>query len=131
MSHGEHTPEEKAAVLAALLAGQSVSNVARQFNVARQTVRRWRVAAGMVDVPVVNHQKRAELDDLVGNLLRAILTTLQIQAEQFRDGAWLRTQDASELAVLFGVMADKAFRILEAAQSDEPATDVPPVRLEG
>ena len=126
MTRREHTPEEHAAVLAALLAGQSVSNVARQFSVTRDTIRRWRAAAGFNESPVIDHQKREEMDALVADLLRAILTTLQVQAEQFRDRAWLKTQPASELAVLFGVMADKGFRILEAAQAagDQEAPDV-------
>ena len=123
----EHTEQERAAVLAALLSGQSVRQVARTFKVSRDTVRRWRVAAGLTEVsPLVDHQKREEIDGLVGDVLRTILTTLQVQAEQFGDKAWLKTQSASELAVLFGVMADKAFRILEAAESasEQEATDV-------
>jgi hypothetical protein len=77
------------------------------------------MAAGLCDMPVVDHQKREEISGLVGDLLKTILGTLQIQAEQFRDRAWLKTQPASELAVLFGVLSDKAFRILEAAEAAE------------
>jgi hypothetical protein len=111
----ERTPEEKAAVLAALMSGQSVSAAAREFHVSRPTVRRWRLEAGISDVlPVVNQKKREELGVLVADLLRTILTTLRIQAEQCSDPAWIKLQPASELAVFFGVLADKGFRILEA-----------------
>jgi hypothetical protein len=74
---------------------------------------------------MVDPQKRAELDDLVGGLLRAIIVSLQVQTEQFADKTWLRQQNAADLAVLFGVQSDKLFRILEAAHAaDEQA---PPV----
>lgn len=77
------------------------------------------MAAGLCETPVIDHQKKEEIGGLIGDLLKTILGTLQIQAEQFRDRAWLKTQPASELAVLFGVLADKAFRILEAAEAAE------------
>lgn len=120
MVQRQHSDEVKAQVLAALLAGQSVTQVARQFNVTRTTVRTWRTAAGLTsDSPLINHEKRAEIDDLVGSLLASIITTLRVQAEQFRDREWLAKQNAADLAVLFGVMADKGFRILEAADVSE------------
>ncbi len=113
-------------MLAALMAGQSVSATSRQFRVSRSTIHGWRAAAGLQTAPV-DQQKREELGDLIGDLLKAILTTLRFQAEHFRDKSWLTGQPASEVAVLFGVMADKAFRILEAADTtDTPAVpDLP------
>ena len=122
-SRHEHTPEQKAQVIAALLAGQSVSAIARQFKVDRTTVHRWRAAAGLNGTTLLQQEKRGEIDDLVGNLLRTIIETLQIQAQQCQDKEWIKRQPASELAVFFGVLADKAFRILEAA--DASGGDMP------
>ena len=116
-----HTPEEKAAVLAALMAGQSVNAVAKEFKVSRPTIRRWRVAAGLVEsMPMLNQQKAAEIGDLVIEYLRTMLATLTIQAEFFRNTKWLSKQSAAEVATLHGVSFDKAARILEALESTEP-----------
>ena len=103
-----HSPEVKSAAMAALLAGQGVVYVAREYQLPESTVSRWRTEA------------RAEvgLSDDIGELLLAYLgenlKTLQAQAIAFRDADWLRTQDAGEVAVLHGVMCDKAVRLLEA-----------------
>jgi hypothetical protein len=44
---------------------------------------------------------------------------LQIQAEAFSDKQWLAKQDASDVAVLHGVMTDKAVRLLEAMSAGD------------
>jgi transposase-like protein len=114
-----HSDETKAAVLAALLAGQSVTAVAAEYKVARETVRKWRRAAGMDAGSVVSQQKKADIGDLVASYLRELLQTLAVQQRHFRDKAWLGQQSAADLAVLHGVSADKAFRILEAIRPDD------------
>lgn len=102
--------------MAALLAGQLPSEVAEQFHLPKSTVRSW---ARKV------HQVRPKKDDtnfgdLVAGYLRADLISLTAQAELFADRAWLEKQSASELAVLHGVSADKAFRLLAALESIAP-----------
>src|SRR5690606_28397597 len=99
--------------MAALLAGQSVSEVARTYRVSRSTIATWRAAAGIGSTPI-DQEKRADLGDLIADYLREILITLRLQAQQFRDTEWLKKQPASEAAVLHGVLTDKAIRILEA-----------------
>lgn len=114
-----HSPETKAAVMAALLTGQSISEVARQFKLDRKTVRTWKERAGIVDSPespLVPQEKKIELGDLIVGYLTEIITTLTAQARTFRDEQWVKGQDASEVAVLHGVLADKALRILSALE---------------
>lgn len=108
-----HSDETRAAVLSALLAGQSLNAVAREYHISNATVISWRDAAGMATSPV-QPEKRAELGDLIAEYLRDVLATLSIQARAVRDETWLKRQPASELAVLHGVLADKAIRILSA-----------------
>jgi transposase-like protein len=122
-----HSDETKAAVLSALLAGQSVTAVAQQFHLSRDTVRAWRSAAGLSQgAPAVSQQKRAEIGELLIGYLREVLTTLRVQQRAFREKDWLAAQSASELAVLHGVSFDKAVRLLEALQSsDEGAGSEP------
>ena len=95
--------------MAALLAGQSVSGISRDYKLPKSTVSRWKNGT----VPLDGTQKK-EIGDLLIEYLRANLVTLKEQAIMFRDKKWLAKQTASEAAVLHGVMTDKAIRLLEA-----------------
>lgn len=111
-----HSDETRAAALAALLAGQSVNEVARQYRLSNATVIAWREAAGLHSTPV-EPQKREDISELVATFLRETLTTVSVLAVQFRDPTWLKQQNAADAAVLFGVISDKGFRLLEAIDS--------------
>jgi len=106
----EHSPEVKGQVMAALLAGQGVMDVAREYDLPASTVSRWKKKA----------REEAGRTDDVGALLleylRENLVTLTAQAKRFRNPEWLEGQDASDAAVLHGVMTDKAVRLLEALE---------------
>ena len=118
MARREYSDETKAQVMAALLAGQSVSAAARDYKIPKGTVSSWRKAAldratgSAVESEAT--QKGTTLDDLLQGYVEANLETLREQSVFFRDGEWLKRQPASELAVLHGVLADKTVRILEA-----------------
>lgn len=122
----EYDEATKAAVMAALLTGQSVSAVAREYNIPKGTVNGWkRQAASFVmsrGVATVATQKREQIGELLFDYLHAMLMTLRVQAEHFGDKTWLTGQHADSLAVLHGVSADKVVRLLEAITSSE-ATD--------
>lgn len=105
----EHSPDTKAAVMAALLSGQSVNSVAREYKLPKSTVSRWKNEG----VPQNGTQKK-EIGDLLIGYLHANLAALRSQAEMFSDRQWLAKQTASDVAVLHGVMTDKAIRLLEA-----------------
>jgi hypothetical protein len=118
------------AVIAALLEGQSVSQVAREYKISRQCVMRWRDRAGIDRTPVVQ-EKLDVIGDMTIDYLREALTTLTFhQTTIFRDPAWLKSQSAEDLAVLHGVAADKAYRLLEAIdaagqQPEDAGPEVP------
>jgi hypothetical protein len=121
-----HSDETRAAVLAALLEGQSINHVAETFHLDRKTVRDWGRLAGVTS-PHVPQQQAAEIGDLVIRHVRSALLALEAQARVASDPAWLASQPASDLAVLYGIMADKAHRILAALEPlgpDAPA-DLP------
>jgi transposase-like protein len=109
----QYSAETKAAVMAALLTGQSINQVAKEYNLPRSTVASWRQRAPGVQ-PVQDTKKSAEIGDLLLQYLKTNLETLRVQAEHFRDKAWLSRQSAESAAVLHGVMTDKAIRLLEA-----------------
>jgi len=117
-----YSSETKAAVMAALLAGQSPSEVARTYNLPRGTVAAWqhrqRKAAGIATV--ATEEKREEIGDLLIGYLHELLKTLTAQLEVFSDPRFIRPQNAAEIAVLHGLLADKGLRLLEALSQPEP-----------
>lgn len=120
-------PEVKAAVLAALMTGQSVDAVAEEYQLPRGTVLDWKRQARLA-TEVVRTEKSGGPDiiALVDKYLAKNLETLAIQAEHFADRSWLTKANAADAAVLHGVLVDKAVRILqasEAANAPEPEGD--------
>lgn len=124
MSKTVYSDETKAAVIAALLTGQSVGHVAKEYKIPVGTIKGWksRMINGAESSPVPT-QKKAALGDMILGLLEEELISLQAMSRAFRDPVWLAEQNAADAAVLFGVMQDKAFRKIEAldrnAQSDD------------
>jgi transposase-like protein len=117
MARRNYSEETKAAAMAALLTGQSISEVAKEYEIPVGTVKGWRSKAGS-DQPVPT-QKKAKVGDLLVEYLETSLATLRVQSQKFGDADWIEKQPASEMAVLHGVMADKTIRILEALGNSE------------
>lgn len=111
----EYDEATKAAVMAALLTGQSVSEIAKQYSINPATVRSWKSRQQNGEsVATVATQKKEEIGELLLGYLQATLHSLTIQAAHFSDKKWLMMQSADALAVLHGVTVDKAVRLLEA-----------------
>lgn len=114
-----YDPVVKAAVMSALLTGQSVTSAAKEYNLPKGTVSGWKrqafKKAGMVDPQT----QKAEIGNLITGYLASNLRALAVQAEVFSDRDWLKKQDANQLAVLHGVMTDKAVRLLEALSAGD------------
>ncbi len=121
MARREYSDETKAQVMAALLTGQSVSAVASSYKIPYSTVGTWaKDAKGLVrDSPI---QKRERIGELVIDNVEAALEATRAMANVFADTEWLNKQEASQLAVLYGVISDKTYRILEALP-DQPDAD--------
>lgn len=116
----KYSDEVKAAAMAALLAGQSINQVAREYNIPKGTVSYWKNNR----VGRENSTQKPEIAELLLEYLQTNLEALQAQAEQFSNPDWLKRQNASEAAILHGVMTDKAIRLLEALSNG--AKDKPP-----
>ena len=112
-----YSDEMKAGAMAALLAGQSVSKVAKEYRIPRGTVGRWSSELRR-STKHFEEEKKEEIGDLLMGYLEENLRTLVVQSQVFGDPDWVREQDAQELAVLHGVLADKTIRILEAISLD-------------
>lgn len=123
MARRNHNDETKAAVMAALLTGQSVSEVAKQYKVPRGTVARWSSEVNKDTNETFRNTKRERIGELIVSYLEEGLITLQEQVKVFRNEEWIKKQGASELAVLHGVIADKQIRLLEALAGDEEESE--------
>lgn len=128
-----HNAELRARVMEALMTGQGVREVARQFKISSGTVCTWRKDAGLNGHTPLKAEKRQEIGELVAGYLRENLTTLQFQAKEFRNPTFFKGKDAAQFAVLHGVLFDKAIRLLEAFEpqteterhADPPPDEVP------
>lgn len=102
----------KAAVMAALLTGQSINHVVKEYKIPRGTVASW--SRNLARNHTVSSEKRERIGELIIDNVEAELETLIAMQNVFTDEKWLRRQRASELAVLYGVIKDKNMRVLEA-----------------
>lgn len=110
----KYTNETKSAVLAALLTGQAASFVAKEYNIPESTIKDWGAKAKAGGYSTDNPSQKKDIGDLLVEYLRANIEALRKQAEVFGEPDYLRKNSAENLAVLHGVMADKAVRLLEA-----------------
>ena len=119
-----YSEETKAAVIAALLTGQAVASVAKEYKIPAGTVKSWKSRQlNGESVATVATEKRQEVGELLLQYLRENLETLRIQVVAFRDREWLAQQGASESAILHGVLTDKAVRLLEAMSKSDASDD--------
>lgn len=121
MARGKsHDPETKAAVMAALLAGQGVNEVATRYRLDPSVVSRWKSAMPPDQLQQLATKKGEHIEGLVFDYLGANLIALKAQAHVAADETYLRRYPPQQLAVLHGVMADKAIGLLQAiAQATE------------
>lgn len=121
-----YSEEVRAQVLGKLLEGQSVCSVARDFKIGKATVLAWRKDAGLNGHAQVRPEKIAAIGEQVSAWLNEHITTLQFLAREVRNPAFLKDKNPSEVAVLYGVFADKAFRLLEAIDPGPPPDQIEP-----
>lgn len=141
----KHDLDLKAQVLAALLAGTSPPVAARQFSVPLTTVYAWRKEPRVMAVTgeILNAARVQVRDEdgedgdlkrpgsrldsdalgaLLGEYLAAGLRALRAQAEMSADREWFSSQNAADLAMFHGVLADKVIRILSALRAAEESS---------
>lgn len=112
----KHSDGIQAQVMASLLAGQGVSEIAAEYKLPESTVREWRSTLSPAQVAELRAKKGEQIETLLFGYLTQILTTLKAQAEVASEREYILKQPADSLAVLHGVMADKGIRLLEAAE---------------
>lgn len=120
MARKTYSEETKAAVLSALLTGQSANEVAKKYNIPKGTIIGWKSKANGGDtVAHLPTPKKERIGELLIEYIALSLETLQKQVKTFGNEKWLKEQEASQVAVLHGVIADKTIRLLEALNGPE------------
>lgn len=118
----KHDQDIQSQVMASLLAGQGVSEIAAEYKLPESTVREWRSTLTPEQVAELRAKKGERIESLLFNYLTQILATLEAQAKVASEREYILEQPAGELAVLHGVMADKGIRLLEAAERARQTT---------
>lgn len=118
MARGKaHSPETKAAVIAALLGGLALTEVAATFKLPETTVSQWKSEIPTERFVEVRSKKRETLLSLVeGHLTASLKAATSIAEKCSTNDKWLGEQSASDLAILYGVLSDKSIRLVEAMQ---------------
>jgi transposase-like protein len=112
----ERAAEQKAAVMAALLAGQhNAQKIAEMHGVDKATVTRWKQELAR-ELPELQKQAKTNFGEKLAECLASELEAIKARNRLFSDQSWLRDQDADALAVLHGISYDKVIRLIEAAQ---------------
>jgi transposase-like protein len=109
-----HPQEVKARVIALLLAGATVMEVAAELDLSHQTISNYKREIPDDKLGELGRKKGERLDDLVYQCLITNLETLHQQAVTVREKEYILKQPADQLATLYGVMADKTIRLLAA-----------------
>jgi transposase-like protein len=121
MARTQYSDELKAQAMAALLTGQSVNAVAEAYNIPRGTVTSWASRANAQRGDLLSERsdgQRERIGELIVDNIETMLETTKAMLHVLQDKDWLEKQSASEVAVLFGVIADKTYRLLEAMPDD-------------
>ena len=119
-----YSDEQKAQALALVASGTPVQSVARELKIGRATLRHWvdqnnggLLAATQKTLATYNLDAMAV--DLVDGSVRSV-RNIQRATE---DEAWVKRQSADQLAILYGVISDKLYRLLAAVRTEGPRDD--------
>lgn len=122
MAKRKYSDETKAAAMAALLEGQAVTYVAKEYKIPQTTVQTWKKL--IIDGKITSDTlQKKEIGTLLLEYLETNIEALQVQASFTKKEDWLNKQSAESLAVLHGVMMDKTIRLLEAMSKVSNATN--------
>jgi hypothetical protein len=108
-----HDDPIKAKVIAALLLGAGVMEVAQEMALPHSTVSTYKAAIPADKLDELRRKKGDRLDEMVYDLMLTNLASLRKQAELLSDASFVREQGAQGMATLYGIMADKTVRLLE------------------
>lgn len=105
-----------AKVIVCLVSGKTIEETARELDVSFSWVERIRKELPKEFSEYFSEAKSNEISSLIEQMLRAQLKSMIRIVEVTEDELWLKAQRAPELATFFGVVNDKAVRVLAAIE---------------
>jgi len=118
-----HPPELRTRVVAAVLAGTSINQAARDFGIDKATVSEWCARAQVPTVPTDHREAAlATIEGLLLDLVAEHTTTLRAELQAAARPDWLEKQSAADLAQLVVAQRDTLIRLLAGFRPvvDEP-----------
>ena len=127
MAKRGYSDEEKAAVLTALLTGQSVNQVAKEYKIPKGTISSWqkREQEKLSEIrqdaaqQLSGGQAQSDFGRRLANYMEKSIDSLTSQVEVMGDKSYLRDKGMQEVAMAHGIQMDKLIRILEAMNRDQ------------
>jgi transposase-like protein len=122
-----HSPELRAQVVAAVLAGASLAAVAKQFGLRKQTISQWLQTEAIRTVRTTRANERTPeaLEAMIFDLVVEHIATLRAQLQAAATPAYVQGQPAGDLAALLGTERDTLIRLLAGFRPVEPAPGLP------
>lgn len=125
MARKRYDAETKARAIALVQTGDTISSAAKKCGVPAPTLKSWMqrdpslkrgrlVAVDASDASGKNARDGERLKCLVFDFVTATFEMMTAQARVASESSYVKSQPASELAVLTGVLADKCVRVVEA-----------------
>jgi len=105
-----HPADLRAQVVAAVLAGTALSQVARQYGLSKGTIGNW--LAQERGTFGTDQRARLDLGELILGLIERHVQTLEAQLQAAARPEWLEKQSAAELAELVVAERDTTLRLL-------------------
>jgi transposase-like protein len=122
-----HPPELRAQVLAAVMAGGTINETARRFDLDPAVVSRWASADATIAMTRANARTPEALEAMLFDLVAEHVTTIRAQLQAAASSAYVQGQTAGDLAALLGAERDTLIRLLAGfrpvEQQQPPALD--------
>lgn len=109
-----HPGDLRAEVVAAVMAGTTIAQAARQYGLSKRTVANW------CDLGTNGTDHARDLGELILELIADHVTAIQAQLQAATRPEWLEKQPAAELAQLVAVERDTVLRLLAGLRPIEP-----------
>jgi len=106
-----HPPELRAEVIAAVLAGEPIAQVAARLKVDKSLVWRWTQAELQPIAIETRARTRSQFQELLLDLLNVHIATLRVQLQAAARPEWIEKQSAAELAALVVAERDSLVRL--------------------
>jgi transposase-like protein len=126
-----HPVSLRAEAVAAVLAGASLADVARQYGISKTTLATWRDQDDEVRTVRTEQRTREErldaVEDLLFDLVAEHAKTLTAELQFATRPEWLEKQSAAELAQLVGAQKETLIRLLVGlfGNHTQPALEPP------